>query len=78
AVNSWVSFQESNLLETTSRFAAIFCHRGMSYRQNMKIDRGAEGSDKSWFGISRRNYKFMGFDLDMVVELYNISSENGW
>lgn len=77
-VNSWISFQESNLLEATSRIGAIFSHRGVNYRANMKIDRGAETSDKSWFSISRKNYKYMGFDLDMIVELYNISSEMGW
>ena len=44
----------------------------------MKIDRGAETSDKSWFNVARRNYKFYGYDLDMLVELHSISAENGW
>jgi len=77
-VNSWISFQENNRLEASSRLAAIFSQRALTYRENQKVDRGAETSDKSWFGISRRNYKYMGFDLDMVVELYTISAENGW
>lgn len=77
-VNSWISFQDSNRLEATSRFNAIFSNRGMNYKSNQVIDRGAETSDKSWFSIARKNYKFMGFDLDMIVELYTISAENGW
>lgn len=77
-VNSWISFQDSNRLEASSRFNAIFANRGMNYRSNQVIDRGAETSDKSWFSIARKNYKYMGFDLDMIVELYTISAENGW
>ena len=47
-------------------------------KQGMKIDRGAAASDQSWFNVARRNYKYYGYDFDLLTELYNISAENGW
>lgn len=78
AIHSNVGFEENNKIEATGRLTAIFSTRYFNYKDDIKVDRGAETSDKSWFNISRRNYKFYGFDLDMLVELYNISSEHGW
>ena len=45
---------------------------------NTRVDRGAESPDKSWFSIARRNYKFYGFDIKMLDELYKTAAENGW
>ena len=77
-INSALSFQDNPYLESTSRLAAVFSHRCRNLRPGMKIDRGAETSDKSWFSVARKNYKFYGFDLDMLVELHGIAAENGW
>ena len=77
-INSNLSFLDNNYIETTARMTAIYANLCLNYRADMKIDRGAESSDKSWFSIARRNYKYYGFDLDMINELYNIAAENGW
>jgi hypothetical protein len=77
-VNSALSFQDNPYMESTARLAAVFSHRCRNMKPGMKVDRGAESSDKSWFNVARKNYKFYGFDLDMLVELHGIAAENGW
>jgi hypothetical protein len=42
------------------------------------VDRGANGPDSSWFSVARRNYKYYGFDIKMLDELYRIAADNGW
>ena len=78
AVNSNVSFIEDPAVETTARLTSIFAHRCNNYRPIGKVDRGADTPDKSWFNIARRNYKYYGFDIKMLDELYKIAGENGW
>ncbi len=77
-VNSNLSFVENPYLEATARLAAIFTQRCHHYRPQQTIDRGAESSDKSWLSIARKNYRFYGFDLKMLDELYNIAAEKNW
>ncbi|MDC7221330.1 MAG: hypothetical protein PQJ59_15445 [Spirochaetales bacterium] len=77
-VHSNVSFAESRDLPATSRLGAIFTQRAINWNPDQKIDRGAESSDKSWFSIARKNYKYYGYDMDMLMELYNIAAEMGW
>ncbi|OQY34040.1 MAG: hypothetical protein B6241_06040 [Spirochaetaceae bacterium 4572_59] len=77
-INSSISFQDDKKLEATARLTTVFAHRCADMKQGMKIDRGAASSDQSWFNIARRNYKYYGYDFDMLTELYNISAENGW
>lgn len=77
-VNSAISFLENQYVESTARLAAVFAHRCRNLKPGMKVDRGAESSDKSWFSVARKNYKFYGFDLDLLVELHGIAAENGW
>ena len=77
-VNSALSFQDNPYMESTARLAAVFAHRCRNLKPGMKVDRGAESSDKSWFSVARKNYKFYGFDLDLLVELHGIAAENGW
>lgn len=77
-VFSNISFQDDRDIPATSRLAAIFTHRAVNWNPRMKIDRGAESSDKSWFNIARKNYRFYGYDMDMLMELYNIAAELGW
>jgi hypothetical protein len=78
AVNSALSFQDNNFLESTSRLAAVFSYRCKNLKPDLKVDRGAESSDKSWFSVARKNYRYYGFDLDMLMELHSIAAENGW
>ncbi len=78
AVNANVSFIENSQVETTARLASILSTRGKSFAANIKVDRGADTPDKSWLNIARRNYKFYGFDIKMLDELYMVAAENGW
>ncbi|MBN2444547.1 MAG: hypothetical protein JXJ04_24510 [Spirochaetales bacterium] len=78
AVNSNLSFLENKDMETTSRIASVFSMRCKNFNEYNKIDRGAESPDKSWFNIARRNYKFYGFDIKLLDELYKIAAENNW
>ncbi len=78
ALDSSLSFPENKQVEATSRITSIFAARGINYRRLTKVDRGADSPDKSWFNIARRNYKFYGFDINMLDEFYKIAAENSW
>lgn len=78
AINSFLSFLDNPKMEGTSRLASVLAHRCRHLKHGMRVDRGAVSSDKSWFSIARKNYKIYGFDLDMLVELHLIASEQGW
>lgn len=77
-VHANMSFLEHSFVEATSRLASVFAIRARHYCPGMKVDRGADTPDKSWLSIARRNYKFYGFDVKMVDELYSIAAENMW
>ena len=77
-VNSNISFADNPHVETTARLAAIFSARGKAFTSDVRVDRGADTPDKSWLSIARRNYKFYGFDIKMLDEMYMIAAENGW
>ncbi len=77
-VNSNVSFLDKKSIGATARITALFSHRCRNYNPMVKVDRGADYPDKSWYSIARRNFKFYGFDVKMVDELYKIAAENGW
>ncbi len=78
ALNSNVSFQDNKNIEATARIASIFAARAKNYKQKIRIDRGANTPDRSWFNIARKNYKYYGFDIKMLDEFYKIAAENGW
>ena len=78
AVDANVSFNEHHVLEATARLSAIFSARARNYQPDLKVDRGADSPDKSWLNVARRNYKFYGFDVKMLDELYKIAAENMW
>ncbi len=78
AVNASLSFTDYRFVEATSRLAAVFSARCRNYQPNQRVDRGADTPDKSWINTARRNYKFYGFDIKMLDELYMIAAENGW
>lgn len=77
-INSNLSFLDNKNIEATARFASVFSSMGMNYHPEMKIDRGALSADSSWFNVARKNFRFNGYDKDMLNELYNISVENRW
>jgi len=77
-VNSNVSFLENRTIGATARITTLFVSRCRNYNPNIKIDRGADTADKSWFSIARRNYKFYGYDVKMLDEFYKTAAENGW
>jgi hypothetical protein len=72
------SFIENRSLDATSRLAGVFTALGRNSRGAQKLDRGAVSADKSRLSIARRNFKFNGFDIKMLDELYKIAGENGW
>jgi hypothetical protein len=78
AVSSNCSFLDDGRIEATSRLAAIFASRAGNYNPQVQVDRGAHGPDSSWFNIARRNFKYYGFDIKMLDELYRIAADNGW
>ena len=73
-----VSFEEDKQIDATARLAAIFSSRGKNFKPIARLDRGANTPDRSWFSITRRNYKHYGFDIKMLDEFYKIASESGW
>jgi hypothetical protein len=73
-----VSFEEDKQIDATARIAAIFSSRARNYKPIARVDRGANTPDRSWFSITRRNYKYYGFDIKMLDEFYKIASESGW
>jgi hypothetical protein len=77
-VHSSVSFNDNHFIEATARLVAVFSARARTYQANVKVDRGADTPDKSWFSTARRNYRFYGFDIKMLDELYKIAAENMW
>lgn len=64
--------------EGSSRLLYILCTRYHSYKPLSKQDRGAESPDKSWFAIARKNAKNLGFERNMLEELYRIAGDNNW
>ncbi len=71
-------FDEYKLIPATSRFARILFYLGKNYNPRMKIDKGADAYEKSWFQSQKNNFRYFGFDIDMLNELYRISAEKYW
>ncbi|MFP4382623.1 MAG: hypothetical protein ACLFST_01725 [Spirochaetia bacterium] len=77
-VDASVSFIDNRFIEATSRIGAVLGSRCRSFRPDIKVDRGADTPDKSWFSIARLNYKYYGFDIKLLDEFYQIAAEKGW
>jgi hypothetical protein len=73
-----INFNEDKSLPATSRIANIFFGLGKNYKPKAKVDKGADTYDKSWFQVQKKNYRYFGYDIDMLNELYCIASENRW
>jgi hypothetical protein len=78
ALNSSLSFLENSKIEATSRITSLLDSRCKGLKKGLSRVKGAETSDKSWFNVARRNFKFFGYDIKVLDELYRIASENGW
>lgn len=73
-----LNFEDDKSIHATSRLAKILMFMGKNYKPGQKRDKGADTYEKSWFQGMRKNYKYFGFDIDMLNELYRISAENYW
>ncbi len=78
AVKSNLPFEKYKFIPATGRLTSIFNAMGKTIRPNIKVDRGASSPEKSWLSVSRRNYKYYGWDVKMLDELYRFSLENSW
>jgi len=78
AVRSNLSFEGHKYLQATSRLTSIINSLSRSLKADMMVDRGASSPEKSWFSIARKNYKYFGWDIKMLDELYRFSAENNW
>ena len=78
AIRSNLSFEDHKYLQATSRLTSIINSLARSVKTDMKVDRGASTPEKSWFSIAKRNYKYFGWDIKMLDELYRFSAENNW
>ncbi len=78
AIGSNVSFNENKYLQATSRLTSILSSMAQSIKSAITVDRGASTPEKSWISIARRNYKYFGWDIKMLDELYRFSAENNW
>lgn len=77
-VHASISFNDNRFIEATARLSSILGARARNYHPDIKVDRGADSPDKSWLSTARRNYKFYGFDVKMLDEMYKIAAENIW
>jgi len=73
-----LNFTEDKTIPASSRISKIFLIFGKNYKTKVKIDRGADTFEKSWFQAQRKNYKYFGFDIDILDEFYRIAAENYW
>jgi hypothetical protein len=78
AVSFHINFEDDKSIPATSRFAKIFFLFGKNYNPKTKLDKGADAYEKSWFQAQKKNYKYFGFDIDMINELYKISVVKYW
>ena len=78
AMNANSSFTDDSTIEATARLSNIFTSMCRNYKPEIKKDRGADTAQKSWINVARKNYKFYGYDIKMLDELYNIAADNGW
>ncbi len=78
SIRSNLSFGDHKYLQATARLTSIINSLSRSLKANMKVDRGASSPEKSWFSIARKNYKYFGWDIKMLEELYRFSAENNW
>ncbi len=77
-MESHVSATENPDISAVSRLINIMVNRCIDFDPSVKVDRGAETPDKSWFNINRKNAKNYGYDARFLEELYHIAGDKGW
>jgi len=70
--------EEIEILSAVSRFVAIISKRGKDYAPWIKVDKGAEQPDKSWFRVALKNHLFHGIDKMMLEEFFKIAADENW
>ncbi len=78
ALKSNVGLSDISAAETPAKFAYILCSRFQVFKANVKVERGAESPDKSWFGTAKKNAAFYNFDKRILEDLYIIAGDNNW
>ena len=78
AIKSNLGQQHTEIEDASSRFLYLLTSRFTSYKPTVKLDRGAESPDKSWFAIAKKNAEATGYDKRMLEELYRVASDNNW
>jgi len=77
-VESNISFLDNSRVPATGRLTLLLSSLAHEYKPNMQIDRGAVSPEKSWFSVARKNYRYFGYDIKMIDELFKIAAEQGW
>ena len=67
-----------DITQASARLLYILSARFNEYDPCIKVDRGAESPDKSWFSIARTNSRFFGYNKGILDELYLIAGDNNW
>ncbi|MFN3411321.1 MAG: hypothetical protein ACK4YF_04085 [Exilispira sp.] len=75
AVDSNLPENLLEIWEASSRLLFILLHRFNEYDPNLKIEKGAETPDKSWFGVARKIAKDFGYSRGIIDELFLIANE---
>lgn len=70
--------EETDVISSSAMFLAIIAKRGKDYNPWLKVDKGAEKPDKSWFKIALKNFEFHGIDKNMLEEFYKIAADENW
>jgi hypothetical protein len=79
STNSVIDPTDANTdVDGLSMFLKIISERAKDAAEGLKVDKGAESPDKSWFNIARRNCAYYGFDPRLLEEFYFIASEHNW
>ncbi len=75
AVDSNLPENLLEIWEASSRFLYILLHRFSEYEPLVKVEKGAENPDKSWYGVARKIAKDFGYSKGIIDELFLIANE---
>jgi len=62
-------------VEPIAKVLRIFIYRAKDHRTNIKIDKGSETPDKSWFSIQMKNAGYLGIDKAILEDLNRLAFE---
>jgi len=78
AIHSFLPAEKVKLEFSFSRVLSVLGLRAQEFVPVVKLDKGADTPDKSWFNIARKNYDLYGFDFKLVEEFFKIAADEGW